>query len=219
METIQALLNIVLHLDQYLSTYISFLGYWSYLLLFIVIFCETGLVITPFLPGDSLLFAVGLTAASTTLNINLIAPLLVLAAVCGDSCNYFIGRFVGKKIFKPDARILKTAYLDKSQAFFNKYGGRAIILARFTPIIRTLLPFTAGMSKMNYPRFVLLGFVGAVIWVYSILYLAFMFSNNIYVRKYFGVLVILIVIVSILPPMISAAKSLRIKLAGRKSSS
>ena len=207
MATLEALLHIVLHLDQYLSTYVGFLGNWAYVLLFAIIFCETGLVITPFLPGDSLLFAIGLTG-TTTLNVHLVAPLLVLAAVCGDSCNYFLGRFVGKKIFKDDAKILKTEYLNKAHIFFEKYGAFAIILARFTPIIRTFMPFTAGMSRMSYPKFVLLGLVGAVIWVYSIVYLAFVFSDNDFVRKYFGVFVILIIIVSVIPAVASIGKTL-----------
>ncbi|AJC48985.1 VTT domain-containing protein [Allofrancisella guangzhouensis] len=218
MDTITALLHIILHLDEFVSTYINILGDWTYLLLFIVIFCETGLVVTPFLPGDSLLFAVGLTGAVTTLNVHLIAPILVLAAICGDSCNYFLGRLIGKRIFKDDAKILKTAHLLKAQNFFNKYGGRAIIIARFTPLIRTLLPFTAGMSKMNYVKFVALGAVGAFIWVYSIIYIAFWFSNNAFVRKYFGLFIILIVVISLIPPTISFIKALRSKFSANNSS-
>ncbi|KEI35760.1 protein DedA [Francisella sp. W12-1067] len=219
MDTITALLHIILHLDQFISTYINILGDWTYLLLFIVIFCETGLVVTPFLPGDSLLFAIGLTGAVTTLNVHLVAPILVLAAICGDSCNYFLGRFIGKRIFKDDARILKTTHLIKAQNFFNKYGGRAIIIARFTPLIRTLLPFTAGMSRMSYIKFVVLGAVGAFIWVYSIIYIAFWFSNNAFVRKYFGVFIILIVVVSLIPPTISFIKAYRTKFSTNNSSS
>ncbi|QIV94640.1 VTT domain-containing protein [Allofrancisella frigidaquae] len=219
MDTITAILHIILHLDQFISTYINILGDWTYLLLFVVIFCETGLVVTPFLPGDSLLFAIGLTGAVTTLNVHLVAPILVLAAICGDSCNYFLGRFIGKRIFKDDARILKTTHLIKAQNFFNKYGGRAIIIARFTPLIRTLLPFTAGMSRMSYIKFVVLGAVGAFIWVYSIIYIAFWFSNNAFVRKYFGVFIILIVVVSLIPPTISFIKAYRTKFLTNNSSS
>ncbi|MFT5950660.1 MAG: membrane-associated protein [Francisella sp.] len=206
MDTISALLHIILHLDQFISTYINILGDWTYLLLFAVIFCETGLVITPFLPGDSLLFAIGLTGAATTLNIHIVAPILVLAAVCGDSCNYFLGRMIGKRIFKDDARILKTAHLEKAENFFNKYGAAAIILARFTPIVRTFMPFSAGMARMHYPKFVTMGIIGAFIWVYSIIYLAFLFSDNDFVRKYFGVFIILIIIVSLIPALISILK-------------
>ncbi|QIV96163.1 membrane-associated protein [Allofrancisella inopinata] len=219
MDTITALLHIILHLDEFVSTYINILGDWTYLLLFIVIFCETGLVVTPFLPGDSLLFAIGLTGAVTTLNVHLVAPILVLAAICGDSCNYFLGRFIGKRIFKDDAKILKTAHLIKAQNFFNKYGGRAIIIARFTPLIRTLLPFTAGMSRMSYIKFVVLGAVGAFIWVYSIIYIAFWFSNNAFVRKYFGLFIILIVVVSLIPPTISFIKAYRTKFSTNNNSS
>jgi membrane-associated protein len=215
METITALLNIVLHLDQFISTYINILGDWTYLLLFVVIFCETGLVITPFLPGDSLLFAIGLTGAATTLNIHLLAPILVAAAVCGDSCNYFLGRMIGKRIFKDDARILKTAHLEKAHDFFDKYGPIAIILARFTPVIRTFMPFTAGMARMTYPKFVIMGIIGAIIWVYSIVYLAFFFSNNAFVKRYFGVFIILIVVISLIPPTISFIKALKTKLFDR----
>ncbi|GAB4222208.1 MAG: VTT domain-containing protein [Francisella sp.] len=209
MDTILALLNIILHLDQFISTYINILGGWTYLLLFVVIFCETGLVVTPFLPGDSLLFAIGLTGAATTLNVHLAAPILAFAAICGDSCNYMLGRIIGKSIFKDDAKILKTAHLLKAQQFFNKYGSSAIILARFTPLVRTFMPFTAGMAKMRYTKFVLMGIIGAFIWVYSIVYLAFFFSNNAFVKKYFGLFIILIIIVSLIPPTISFVKALK----------
>ncbi|AHH46210.1 membrane protein [Francisella tularensis subsp. holarctica PHIT-FT049] len=215
MDTISALLNIVLHLDQFISTYINILGDWTYLLLFLVIFCETGLVITPFLPGDSLLFAIGLTGAATTLNVHLVAPILVAAAVCGDSCNYFLGRMIGKRIFKDNAKILKTAHLLKAQEFFNKYGPAAIILARFTPLVRTFMPFTAGMARMKYTKFVAMGIIGAFIWVYSIVYLAFFFSNNAFVKKYFGLFIILIVVVSLIPPTISFIKAFKNKLLDR----
>ena len=215
MDTLSAILHIILHLDQFLSTYINILGDWTYLLLFVVIFCETGLVVTPFLPGDSLLFALGLTCAATTLNIHIIAPILVLAAICGDSCNYFLGRMIGKRIFKEDARILKTAHLLKAQEFFNKYGAAAIILARFTPIVRTFMPFTAGMARMKYPKFVMMGVIGAFVWVYSIVYLAFFFSNNAFVKKYFGVFIILIIIVSLIPATISFIKALKNRLANK----
>ncbi|NDS83968.1 hypothetical protein FWI75_04225 [Francisella tularensis subsp. holarctica] len=215
MDTISALLNIVLHLDQFISTYINILGDWTYLLLFLVIFCETGLVITPFLPGDSLLFAIGLTGAATTLNVHLVAPILVAAAVCGDSCNYFLGRMIGKRIFKDNAKILKTAHLLKAQEFFNKYGSAAIILARFTPLVRTFMPFTAGMARMRYTKFVAMGIIGAFIWVYSIVYLAFFFSNNAFVKKYFGLFIILIVVVSLILPTISFIKAFKNKLLDR----
>jgi membrane-associated protein len=217
MDTIVALFNIILHLDQFISSYINILGDWTYLLLFAVIFCETGFVITPFLPGDSLLFAIGLTGAATTLNVHLVAPILVLAAVLGDSCNYFLGRLIGKKIFKDDARILKTAHLDKAQSFFDKYGSAAIILARFTPIVRTFMPFTAGMARMKYPKFVAMGVLGAFIWVYSITYLAFMFSNNDFVRKNFGLFIILIIIVSVIPATVSFLKAMKNKFLSRNS--
>ncbi|MBK2094737.1 VTT domain-containing protein [Francisella philomiragia] len=215
MDTISALFHIILHLDQFISTYINILGDWTYLLLFLVIFCETGLVVTPFLPGDSLLFALGLTGAATSLNVHVLAPILVAAAVCGDSCNYFLGRMVGKRIFKDDAKILKTAHLLKAQEFFNKYGAAAIILARFTPLIRTFMPFTAGMARMRYPKFVLMGILGAFIWVYSIVYLAFFFSNNAFVKKYFGLFVILIIVVSLIPPTISFIKAFKNRLSNK----
>lgn len=215
MDTISALFHITLHLDQFISTYINILGDWTHLLLFLVIFCETGLVVTPFLPGDSLLFALGLTGAATSLNVHVLAPILVAAAVCGDSCNYFLGRMVGKRIFKDDAKILKTAHLLKAQEFFNKYGAAAIILARFTPLVRTFMPFTAGMARMRYPKFVLMGILGAFIWVYSIVYLAFFFSNNAFVKKYFGLFVILIIVVSLIPPTISFIKAFKNRLSNK----
>ena len=206
MDTISALLNIFLHLDVYISTYIGILGNWSYLLLFVLIFCETGLVITPFLPGDSLLFAVGLTSASTSLNIHIAAVVLFLAVICGDSTNYLLGRFIGKRIFKKDARILKISHLEKANKFFEKYGAIAIILARFTPIIRTFMPFTAGIVRMNYLKFAIVGIIGAFIWVYSITYLAFIFSNNQFVKSHFGIFIIAIIILSLIAPIISFIK-------------
>lgn len=167
------------------------------------------------MPGDSLLFAIGLTGAATTLNVHLVAPILVAAAVCGDSCNYFLGRMIGKRIFKDNAKILKTAHLLKAQEFFNKYGPAAIILARFTPLVRTFMPFTAGMARMRYTKFVAMGIIGAFIWVYSIVYLAFFFSNNAFVKKYFGLFIILIVVVSLIPSTISFIKAFKNKLLDR----
>lgn len=179
---------------------------WFYILLFFIVFCETGIVLGIFFPGDSLLFTIGLTGAATTLNVHLVAPILVSAAVCGDFCNYFLGRMIGKRIFKEDAKILKTVDLLKAQEFFNKYGPAAIISARFTPLVRTFMPFTAGMARMKYTKFVAMGIIGAFIWVYSIVYLAFFFSNNAFVKKYFGLFIILIVVVSLIPPTISLSK-------------
>ena len=208
MEQLTFFLNIILHINEYISFIIQYLGNWSYLLLFLIIFCETGFVIFPFLPGDSLLFAIGLTAVvpDIELNIHLVAPLLVLAVVLGDSCNYAIGRFIGKKIFKENAKILKTQHLEKTQNFFNKHGKKSIILARFMPIIRTFTPFVAGMSKMNYIRFVSLGLLAGIIWVYSVMYTAYLFSNNNFVKTNFSLFIIGIIVISLIPAFISVIK-------------
>ena len=213
MEQLTFFLNIILHINEYISFIIQYLGNWSYLLLFLIIFCETGLVIFPFLPGDSLLFAIGLTAVipDIGLNIHLIAPLLVLAVVLGDSCNYAIGRFIGKKIFKENAKILKTQHLEKTQQFFNKHGKKSIILARFMPIIRTFTPFVAGMSKMNYIRFISLGLLAGIIWVYSVMYTAYLFSNNNFVKTNFSLFIIGIIVISLIPAFISIFKMLKNK--------
>ena len=167
-----------------LDTFIS--SPWFYLLLFAIIFCEIGIVLGILFPGDSLLFTVGMLSAATSININLAVLAIVLGAILGDSCNYITGKFVGDKIFKPDARFLKTAYLNKTKSLLEQYGARALIFSRFIAFVRTLTPFVAGMCCMNYIKFVIFGAISAIIWAFSITYTVYFFSNNAFVKNNFG---------------------------------
>jgi membrane-associated protein len=205
MEFIQFIIDFVLHIDVYLGDLIANYGNWIYAILFLIIFCETGLVVTPFLPGDSLLFVAGTLAAigNNHLNVHFLVVLLVVAAVLGDSCNYCIGKFFGEKLFRnPNSKIFKQSYLEKTHQFYEKHGGSTIILARFVPIIRTFAPFVAGMGKMTYHRFILFCVVAAVIWVSLFVYLGFFFGELEFVQKNLSVLVIAIIFVSLLPAIV-----------------
>jgi membrane-associated protein len=203
------------HLDTHLADLTSRYGAWTYGILFAIIFCETGLVVTPFLPGDSLLFAAGSIAAipGSGLNVVLMWALLLVAAIVGDTVNYWIGHKVGLRVFKPDAKILKTAYLDKTEEFFAKYGGKTIILARFMPIVRTYAPFVAGASRMNYPKFLFYNVVGGILWVTSFVWAGYFFGNIPVVKENFEYVVIAIIFLSIVPAIIEFAKHRR---AGRR---
>ena len=161
-----SLIDFVLHIDQHLIELTQTYGLWIYAILFLIVFCETGLVVTPFLPGDSLLFAAGAVAALGGMNVHIAAALLLAAAVIGDAVNFAIGKYFGEKLFaKPDSRMFKREYLDKTHAFYEKYGGKTIILARFVPIVRTFAPFVAGMGNMHYGRFIRYNIIGALMWV------------------------------------------------------
>src|SRR5690348_9419317 len=180
MEALHSLVNIILHLDQNLVTFISLYGVWIYALLFLIIFCETGLVITPFLPGDSLLFATGVMAAKSAnnFNIHLLFILLVVASITGNALNYLIGRFLGPRIFSSEYTwLLSKNHLAKTHAFYEKYGARTIIIARFIPIIRTIAPFAAGLGYMSYGRFAAYNVIGALFWVGGLLYVSYLFGN------------------------------------------
>ena len=203
MEYIILIINFVIHLNQHLQDIISYFGGWSYFILFLVIFAETGLVIAPFLPGDSLLFAAGAICAipNISINIHILIIILFCAAVMGDSFNYFIGHLLGEKLFKDDAKILNTKYLIKTHNFFERYGGKTIIIARFVPIIRTFAPFIAGASEMTYKKFMFYNIVGAIIWVTSITYLGYFFGGFPIVKNNFGIVVLAIIIISITPAL------------------
>ena len=205
------------HLDVHLGALITQYGVWAYAILFAIIFCETGLVVTPFLPGDSLLFAAGALAANPQMGLNILAlwAVLMVAAILGDTVNYWIGQAVGTRVFKDDARILKTAYLVKTQDFFAKYGGKTIILARFMPIVRTYAPFVAGASKMDYAKFLLFNVVGALLWVTSMLFAGYFFRAVPFVKENFEVVVIAIVILSIVPGIIEYVKHRRARVPAR----
>ncbi len=199
MEIITLLIDIFIHLDEYLSDILIRFGSWTYILLFGVIFAETGLVITPFLPGDSLLFAIGAFAAKGAINIWLIVPLLIAAAIIGDSVNYAIGNYIGPRVFTDNIRFLKREHLQKAHAFYEKHGGKTIILARFIPIIRTFAPFVAGVGSMTYSKFVLYNVVGALIWVPLFSFAGFYFGNLPFVQRNFEYVILVIIFLSLLP--------------------
>jgi membrane-associated protein len=197
------------HLDQHLAEWVRTYGTWIYGILFAVIFCETGLVVTPILPGDSLLFAAGALAATGEMNVALLWLLLLIAAIAGDTVNYWIGQRVGLGVFKEDARILKTAYLRKTEEFFEKYGGKTIVLARFMPIVRTYAPFVAGASRMNYPRFLTYNVLGALLWVTLFVFGGYYFGGIPFVQAHFEYVVIVIILLSVLPVVIEFWKHRR----------
>jgi membrane-associated protein len=202
MDFLLQVLDLFRHLDAHLAELIRDYGPWIYGILFAIIFCETGLVVTPFLPGDSLLFAAGALAAQGEMNVLLLWVLLLVAAVAGDTVNYWIGQKVGVSVFKEDARILKTAHLRRTEEFFAKYGGKTIVLARFMPIVRTYAPFVAGASRMNYGAFITYNVLGAVLWITIFLWGGFFFGNIPFVQKHFEYVVIVIILLSVLPVFI-----------------
>jgi membrane-associated protein len=190
----------ILALDQTLASIAAEYGPWLYALLFVVIFAETGLVVTPFLPGDSLLFIAGTVAASASLNVHLLVGLLIVAAVLGDSVNYTIGHYIGPRVFqRPDSRWFKQEHLRRTQAFYDKYGGVTIIIGRFVPIVRTFAPFLAGVAGMQYRRFFAFNVVGGILWVASLVYAGYVFGNIPWVKDNLTWIVIGIVIVSLIP--------------------
>jgi membrane-associated protein len=196
------LIDFILHIDAHLAEIIRDYGAWTYGVLFLIIFAETGLVVTPFLPGDSLLFAAGAFCAKpeTGLNVHLMALLLWVAAILGDTVNYWIGAKIGPAVFKrDDSPWLRKKHLERAHAFFEKYGGRAIILARFVPIVRTFVPFVAGVGQMTYSRFIAYNIVGGFIWIYFFLYAGFFFGNLDFVQKRFKLVILAIIVLSVLP--------------------
>jgi membrane-associated protein len=199
MEFINHLIDIFLHLDKYLGTIIQTYGIWTYALLFLVIFMETGFVITPFLPGDSLIFAAGTFAGFGDLNIVVLFIVLCSAAILGDTANYWIGHFIGPRAFSGEVRFLKKEYLDRTHEFYERHGGKTIILARFVPIVRTFAPFVAGVGEMSYPHFITYNVVGGVLWVSLFLFLGYFFGNLPFVQNNFWVVVIVIIGISVVP--------------------
>jgi Uncharacterized membrane-associated protein len=202
MEIIQFIIDFILHIDVHLADLVRDYGMWIYAILFLIIFCETGLVVTPFLPGDSLLFVAGTLAAigGNHINVHLMVLLLITAAILGDACNYTIGKFFGEKLFSnPDSKIFKQSYLQKTHDFYERHGGKTIILARFVPIIRTFAPFVAGMGDMTYRRFSSFNVIGAICWVPLFMYAGFFFGELDFVKKNLSLLIIAIIFISILP--------------------
>lgn len=211
MEFIQTLIDFVLHIDVHLVEIVNSYQTWTYLILFLIIFAETGLVVTPFLPGDSLLFAAGAIIAKpeTELNIFFMCILLIAAGVLGDMVNYHIGKYVGPKAFSGKYKLLKKEYLDKTQAFYDKHGGKTIIYARFIPIVRTFAPFIAGIGTMTYTRFSSYNVIGAISWVVSFLFLGYFFGGLPIIKDNFTLVVFAIIILSMLPPVIEVLRSKR----------
>lgn len=203
MELFKTFIDFFIHLDLHLTSIVRDYGAWTYLILFLIIFCETGLVVTPFLPGDSLLFAVGALAAGGAIHIGWLIVLLVIAAVAGDGVNYGLGYYVGPKIFKDGkARFLKKEHLDRTHRFYEKYGGKTIIIARFIPIVRTFAPFVAGLGRMAYGRFSSYNIIGGVAWVVGFVSAGYLFGNIPAVKSNFTLVIFAIVFISILPGLI-----------------
>lgn len=215
MEVIQAIIDFILHIDQHLVEIVSNYQTWTYLILFLIIFAETGFVVTPFLPGDSLLFAAGAIIAKpeSDLNIYLACGLLIIAAILGDLVNYHIGKYIGPKAFSGRFKLLKKEYLEKTQTFYDKYGGKTIIYARFMPIIRTFAPFVAGIGSMRYARFATYNVVGAILWISSFLFLGYFFGAIPVIKNNFTYVIFAIIILSILPPLFEVIRNKRKKNA------
>lgn len=218
MEFIGGLIDFVLHIDQHLVEIVNTYQAWTYLILFLIIFAETGFVVTPFLPGDSLLFATGAIIAKpeTDLNIYFMAVLLVAAGFFGDMLNYHVGQYFGDRAFNGRYRFLKREYLDKTHKFYEKHGGKTIIYARFIPIVRTFAPFVAGVGSMSYARFGSYNIIGAIIWVFGFLFLGYFFGGISFVENNFSMVILAIIILSLLPPIIEVIREKRIR-ASKKS--
>jgi membrane-associated protein len=199
MELIGELFEFILHIDKYLGEIITNYGRLTYFILFAIVFMETGFVVTPFLPGDSLLFAAGAVAATGALNVVLLFVLLAIAAIIGDSVNYWLGNRIGPRVFQEDTRFIKKEYLIRTQEFYEQHGGKTIFLARFIPIIRTFAPFVAGVGTMRYNRFILYNVVGALVWTSVFIFAGYFFGNIPFVKNNFGLVVIVIIVISVIP--------------------
>jgi len=211
MEALRAFWEVMTHLDVHLADWSTTMGPWLYVLLFVVVFCETGLVVTPFLPGDSLLFAVGGICAlpNQPLDVFLITPLLFVAAVLGDAVNYALGHFTGPAVFtREKSLLLNKDHLLKAQGFYERYGGKTIIIARFIPIVRTFAPFVAGIGKMNYGRFLSFNVIGALAWVLLFIPVGYVFANQPIVKKNFHYVILGIIFLSVLPAAVEIAREM-----------
>ena len=209
MELLHWFVDFILHLDSHLVELLRNYGFWIYLILFLIVFAETGLVVTPFLPGDSLLFAAGALAAvdtSGTLSAPLLSLLLIVAAIAGNTTNYHIGRWIGPPAFSGRVRFLKVEYLQRTEAFFVKYGPMTIVLSRFLPILRTCAPFVAGVARMPYARFQGYNFAGGIAWVLSFVWLGYFFGNLPFIKENFGLVTIGIIVVSLIPVAVMALR-------------
>lgn len=201
-------IDIILHLDQHLLSWIAFFGPWFYVIMFLIIFCETGLIVTPFLPGDSLLFALGaLAAMENGLNVWLLLGLLTVAGILGDTVNYHVGKYLGPKVFERDSRIFKKKYLDDTHAFYEKWGAFTVVAARFAPIVRTFAPFVAGIGAMEYRKFIAYNIGGAIAWVFIFILAGYFFGNLPVVKRNFHIVIFGVIFVSLLPMIVPWVKS------------
>ena len=217
METLTALIQAALSLDETLARLSAEHGRWLYAILFAVIFAETGLVVMPFLPGDSLLFVAGtvVAGASAGLNVHVMVALLVSAAILGDNLNYAVGRWIGPKVFERESRWIRREYLEKTQSYYDRYGPVTIVIGRFLPIVRTFAPFLAGVASMHYPRFLAYEVFGSIVWVGSLVYAGYLFGNIGWVKDNLTLIVIAIVVVSLVPAVLTFAKEWRARRAGQ----
>ena len=200
METIKFLIDFILHLEHHLTAIIQDYGTWSYLIVFLIIFCETGLVIAPFLPGDSLLFALGAFAGRGALDPLWLAVLLSIAAIVGDTVNYWIGRTLAPKVKRQQKiKFIKQEHIERTEKFFEKYGGKTIIIARFVPIIRTFAPFMAGVGSMSYPKFLFYNVIGGLLWINSLIWAGYFFGTLPFVEKNFEIVILAIIVLSLVP--------------------
>jgi len=209
MDVIKFLIDFILHIDDHLVELTKNYGIWIYAIIFLIVFCETGLVVTPFLPGDSLLFATGaiIVLPGSELNIFTMGAIVIIAAILGDTTNYHIGKTVGSRVFKKESRFIKKEYLLKTQAFYEKHGGKTIIYARFIPIIRTFAPFVAGIGVMNYGRFIMFNVVGGIVWAVLFLGAGYLFGNIEFVKNNFSLVIIGIILVSLIPVVLELFKA------------
>lgn len=206
MEILTNFIQILLHLDDNLKLVIQNYGVWTYLILFLIIFCETGLVVTPFLPGDSLLFVLGAFAATGTLDLMWLLGILSLAAIAGDSLNYWIGKYLGNRFSKRSIFFVKKEYMERTHKFYEKYGGKTIIIARFVPIIRTYAPFLAGVGRMNYWSFATYNIIGGITWICAFILGGYYFGNIPFVKENFTMFIFAIIIISLMPAVIEYLK-------------
>ncbi len=209
MEFVATFVDIVLHLDTHLQWLVANYGHWVYLILFLIIFCETGLVVTPFLPGDSLLFVAGAVAAAGGLHVHALFALLAVASFSGDNTNYWIGRFLGPRVFRDGSRLLNKANLERTRLFYARHGGKTVVIARFLPIIRTFAPFVAGIGHMHYARFALFSLGGSVLWIGSLTYAGYTFGNIPFVKQNLSVVIVGIVVLSLMPGIVEFVRARR----------
>jgi membrane-associated protein len=219
MELITLLWDFVTRLDQHLAAFVAQYGVWVYGLLFLIVFCETGLVVTPFLPGDSLLFVVGALAGAGSMDLGVVMPVLIAAALIGDNTNYWFGRWLGPRVFRSsEARWLNHRHLERTQSFYERHGGKTVVIARFVPIVRTFAPFVAGVGRMRYLRFLTFSIGGALLWVASLTTLGYFFGNLPLVKQNLIAAILLVIVLSLVPLGVEWLRQRRAALLARRSS-